>query len=128
MTECSELGCIDAAVLAGRCVVHQLTLPPHVPRSKNPSGTSRDAALSMVTVAPNIRGRVYRYIARFPGGRTCDEVEDAFEFSRHQTISARIKELKDYGLLTQEGKRPTRSGRPADVHFAAPVAAQRELF
>ena len=47
-------------------------------------------------------------------GRTCDEIE--FDLGlRHQTASARMRELFQRGLVKRLGKRETRSGRKAYV-------------
>lgn len=48
------------------------------------------------------------------GSRTCDEVEE-FTGKPHQTISAAINALMRDGLIRAIGKRPTRSGRQANV-------------
>jgi Fic family protein len=49
-------------------------------------------------------------------GLTCDEIEVALGF-RHQTASARIRELVLNGFLVDTGlRRQTRSGRPARIY------------
>jgi len=103
---------------------HQGELPyrslPFVPLSKNPSGTSRDAARSVASESSTLRERCYRFIqSRGSKGATCDEIEVASKRS-HQTISARIRELKTEipSRIFQQGKRPTRTGRNADIHIA----------
>lgn len=49
-------------------------------------------------------------------GRTCDEVEVLLDL-RHQTASARIRELVMLGFLKDSGeRRATRSGRQARVY------------
>jgi len=96
--------------------------PPFVATSE----TSREAASSVKETAGAIRSKVYRhFLAQGVFGATCDEVEVALEL-RHQTASARCRELVLQGLLEkrQDGtgkpvRRPTRSGRAADVLFAA---------
>jgi len=51
-----------------------------------------------------------------PDGLTCDEIEVVLGF-RHQTASARIRELVLTGFLLDTGRRRhTRSGRPARVY------------
>lgn len=66
----------------------------------------RDTILASVTASASV-------------GLTCDEVEELHNM-RHQTASARIKELKDEGLLLDSGRRrDTRSGRKAAVLVAA---------
>jgi predicted ArsR family transcriptional regulator len=63
-----------------------------------------------------------RILARFgsqPNGLTCDEIEVDLRF-RHQTASARIRELVLAGFLIDTGRRrQTRSGRPARVYTAS---------
>lgn len=80
------------------------------------SATSEAAAVSMRVSAPALREAIATFIkARGQKGATCDECETALGL-RHQTASARIRELKLAGRLDQIGKRETRSGRDADVH------------
>jgi hypothetical protein len=108
-----------------------LVRSPLLPYQGNPpfvatSETSREAASSVKETAGAIRSKVYRhFLAQGVFGATCDEVEVALEL-RHQTASARCRELVLQGLLEkrQDGtgkpvRRPTRSGRAADVLFAA---------
>jgi predicted transcriptional regulator len=64
-----------------------------------------------------IREAIFRLIAQASEGMTCDEVEVATGRS-HQTVSARITELKQQGRLTSGGRRPTRTGSSAAVHVA----------
>jgi hypothetical protein len=53
-------------------------------------------------------------------GATCDEVEQALE-GRHQTISARIRELVlMHFIIDSKVRRLTRSGRLARVYIRAP--------
>lgn len=54
--------------------------------------------------------------AAYPNGVTCDEVEIALHM-KHQTASARIRELVLKGFVEDSGKeRPTRSGCAAVVY------------
>ena len=64
--------------------------------------------------------RIFNYIKRRPKrGATTDEVEGALGLL-HQTASARINEMRDWGLLRETGiRRPTRTGRPANVYAVA---------
>jgi hypothetical protein len=89
--------------------------PPHVRNSD----TSREAAESVLDDARRLRGVVYMRIASSGlVGMTCDEVEEAMN-GRHQTISARIKELLNEGRIIDSGKRrATRSKRQARVYLA----------
>jgi hypothetical protein len=64
----------------------------------------------------SIRADILQWIAdRQHEGATCDEVEVALGL-RHQTASARMRELVMLGMATKTGRRrPTRSGRNAAV-------------
>lgn len=76
--------------------------------------TSIIAARSVAESADQMRSRVLVAI-REAGGATCDEVEVSLGF-RHQTASARIRELQLEGKVYDSGtRRKTRSGRPAVV-------------
>ena len=90
------------------------------------SETSREAASSMKGQASIIRTQIHRFIQRRGShGATCDEVEAALDL-RHQTASARCRELVLMGYLGRHKdprtekpiRRRTRSGRAADVLFA----------
>jgi hypothetical protein len=49
-------------------------------------------------------------------GRTCDEAEE-ITGARHQTISARVRELAQMGFIVDTGRRrATRSGRDARIY------------
>lgn len=94
---------------------------PFVPCSES----SKEAAESVKQIAGNLRERVFGFIcSRGYDGATCDEVEIALGL-RHQTASARCRELVQQDLLTKRvnsvtGKplqRPTRSGRNAVILF-----------
>ncbi len=76
--------------------------------------TSIIAARSVTESADQMRSRVLVAI-REAGGATCDEVEVSLEM-KHQTASARIRELQLEGRVRDSGtRRKTRSGRPAVV-------------
>lgn len=101
-------------------------LPPFEASSE----TSKQAAQEIATDARAIRSQVLRFIVQQGVfGATCDEVEQALGL-RHQTASARCRELVLQGLLEKytdprTGKsvrRPTRSGRAADVLYASPLS------
>jgi hypothetical protein len=48
-------------------------------------------------------------------GKTCDEIEEVSKL-KHQTVSARVRELFQKGLIEDSGgRRATRSGRRAIV-------------
>jgi len=87
---------------------------PHVD-----TNTSRAAARSIEPKVGDIAQKVLTFVkACGPDGATCDEVEDALEL-RHQTASARVRELVQLGKLFDSGReRKTRSGRRATVWVA----------
>lgn len=87
------------------------SLPPFV----RGSDTSESAAESMAEHAPTLRLLVFKCIADQVHGATCDEVEVALRL-RHQTVSARIRELaRDLKIMDTGYRRQTRSGRHAVV-------------
>jgi hypothetical protein len=103
--------CLGArrGVIAARAPYHGK--PPAV----RGSDTSEAAADSVATGAALLRERVYRVIAERDGA-TCDEVEAQID-GRHQTVSARVRELVQLGRIVDTGqRRPTRSGRAARVY------------
>lgn len=86
--------------------------PPHVRNSP----TSKAAAESVRGSLGNLQRQVLFLIRRAGArGMTCDELEVALD-GRHQTISARVRELYLKGLIVKFGERPTRSGRRAVVY------------
>jgi len=78
------------------------------------------AADEITSVSGRLRAMVFGVVlASGETGVTCDEVEVIADL-RHQTASARLKELKDKGLVEDSGRRrKTRSGRGAAVHVVA---------
>lgn len=94
----------------------------------NETGTSKEASKSIQAVLGPLQEKVRRYVHGCgEQGATCDETEEALDL-RHQTASARIRELvlKDKLLLIEvtpkaDGTkryltRPTRSRRQARVY------------
>ncbi|MCK1671065.1 hypothetical protein [Bradyrhizobium sp. 150] len=83
------------------------------------SDTSEAAAASMDRSAGTLRAMIWkRAFEAGQSGVTCDEIEVHFDM-RHQTASARIRELDLSGdLIKTERKRQTRSGRLALVYIA----------
>jgi predicted transcriptional regulator len=81
--------------------------------------TSVEAAEEIDASAPQLRARVRFHIYQAQlNGHTCDEIEELLSM-RHQTASARIRELELMGsIIKTERKRPTRSGRNARVYIA----------
>lgn len=90
-------------------------LPPHV----KGSDTSLAAAKSQLPGAANMRNRVLVYIRAARGmGMTCDECEEQMA-GRHQSISARVRELVLLKKIRDSGhRRKTRSGRQARIYVA----------
>jgi hypothetical protein len=87
-----------------------------LPPFERSSPTSREAALSVVVLAVQVRQRVYDYVClQGAYGATSDEVEAALGIV-HQSASARIRELVLDGALVENGeRRRTRSRRFARV-------------
>jgi predicted transcriptional regulator len=87
-----------------------MTTLPHV----KGSDTSKAAAVSMEDSAPSMRQRVLRFIAaNGASGTTDDAIESALGL-RHQSASARRRELVLAGFIADSGRREkTRSGRSA---------------
>lgn len=82
------------------------------------SDTSEQAAMEYAHVSGADRMRIYKCILQSPDGMTCDEIETLLEM-RHQTVSARIRDLVLDGLIFDtEARRKTRSGRGARVYMA----------
>ncbi len=100
------------------------------PPSVRGSDTSRAAAESMTTSAPTLRTKVLRLIiAAGPRGLTDDEIE-VVTGMRHQTASARRRELVLGGKVQDSGgRRRTRSGRGATVWvYVEPKPTQLSLL
>jgi predicted transcriptional regulator len=83
------------------------------------SDTSELAAESMADIAGSIREQVYGWMARRGDhGATDDEIERALAI-RHQTASARRRELELIGRVQKtDQRRRTSSGRSAAVYVA----------
>jgi hypothetical protein len=95
------------------------------------SATSRAAALALFPYRPTMQERVYDFIlACGDWGATSDEAEIALH-GLHQSVSARIRELVQAGLLVKARfTRDTSSHHEAVVYLAVPITAARraELF
>jgi hypothetical protein len=91
---------------------------PDVPGHVAGSDTSKSAAASVTGSAGALRGTVLHKIKDAgPSGLTCDEIE-AILGGRHQTISARVRELVMFGKIRDsQVRRATRSGRSARVYL-----------
>lgn len=90
--------------------------PPHV----DGSDTSHDAAESIESKAQALRSKIYKIIKeQQPPGVTCWEIERHMGL-RHQTASARIRELVLKGKLRDSGfRRKTDTRRDAVVWIPA---------
>lgn len=87
------------------------------------SDTSEAAADSIARDASSLRSQVMSAIADSIDGLTCDEVEATLVL-RHQTASARVRELALLERIVDSGRRrPTRSGRRAVVWVARLASA-----
>ena len=80
--------------------------------------TSRTAHDSIKPDKASLQSKVFDLIHnRGPYGATCDEVEHSLGM-RHQTASARVRELALAGRIKVNGTRKTSSGRPARVYIS----------
>ncbi len=104
------------------CIGGQTVSAPYggSPPFERGSETSLAAARSMEESAPTLRDRVEEYVKRCgTSGATDDEIEEALGL-RHQTASARRRELELLGRIVKgPAFRLTRSGRRAGVYLAA---------
>jgi hypothetical protein len=96
---------------------------PERPGHVRDCDTSTAAADSLDdSLLTRMRAQVFTIIDLRPRGATCDEIEVALNL-RHQTASARVRELALGGLIFDTGeRRETRSGRPARVYRPARIA------
>tara|TARA_Y100000034_G_C6891619_1_gene410285 strand:+ start:1276 stop:1596 length:321 start_codon:yes stop_codon:yes gene_type:complete len=80
-----------------------------------------DALESVKPILGSLRAQVHAHIkACQSNGATDDEIEVALDL-RHQTASARRRELVQLGFVVDSGvRRPTRSGRKAKVWVTTP--------
>lgn len=87
--------------------------------------TSFEAAIRIEPTAGSLRFLILNHIRR-TAAATCDEIEVDLEL-RHQTASARVRELFLLGFVVDTGeRRRTRSGRRAIIWAAsADVTAAR---
>jgi hypothetical protein len=98
---------------------------PEHPGFVRGSDTSEAAAESVAGPAAAIRATIRQHIhnaeAHEHPGYTCDELE-AITGGRHQTVSARVRELVLSGDIHDTGdRRPTRSGRNARIYRIRPA-------
>jgi Fic family protein len=85
---------------------------------------SADAYKKIRHTAASYRESIYKYI-KLGGGLTCEEIEIMTGW-KHQTVSARISELKRDGRIISIGKRETKSGCKAAVYVSR--SGQLNLF
>lgn len=80
------------------------------------SDTSKAAAKSIEPTSGTMRAIVLAFIrGRGASGATCEEIEINMGM-KHQTASARVRELAQAGLIRDSGeRRNTSSGRPATM-------------
>lgn len=98
--------------------------PPHVRHST----TSEAAAEAIKPKVGRLQAKILATVRNAPYGLTRDEIEQITGLP-HTTSSARVRELFMKGLLEtrinrETGisyRRPTRSGKMAEVCFAVPV-------
>ena len=91
--------------------------------------TSGEAGDSILPSINTLQGKALALV-RSSGclGMTCDELEVEMG-GRHQTISARVRELSLAGLIADEGgRRKTRSGRKARVYVIHQKHSQLKLW
>ena len=97
--------------------------PPHVRHSS----TSEAAAEAIKPKVNALQAQILGVVRNAPYGLTRDEIEEVTGLP-HTTSSARVRELFLKGLLETRidpetgisDRRPTRSGRQAEVCFAVP--------
>lgn len=87
------------------------------------SETSKDAAERIAPALGYLQQVVLDTLSAVRPGLTTDEIEVRTGL-RHQTASARVRELAQRGYIEATGeKRPTRSGRAAAVYVTREVRA-----
>jgi hypothetical protein len=97
------------------------TAKAHIPYLTHSATSAQAAEQVEQTSSDSHRWLIRHHIKACPDGATCDEVEIALRL-RHQTASARIRDLVLDGLLFDSGvRRETRSGAKARVYSAAAV-------
>ena len=82
----------------------------------NGTDTSKAAAQAILPKLSEVLMRIHMQIIRSGKlGMTCDEIERELKL-RHQTASARVRDLAQRGVIDDSGsRRATSSGRPAIV-------------
>lgn len=91
-----------------------------------PVNTSERAAESVERDAETMRQRIAAWLWAQPTGATCEEIERSLDL-RHQTASARLREMELIGVITKTTEqRKNESGRSARVY--RPASVQMELL
>lgn len=85
--------------------------------ANNHGGNPQSDAAHSITAdsAPILRRQILERIKEIPS--TCDEVEVALSLP-HQTVSARISELKRDGFIVADGTRLTRTATKAAIYHS----------
>lgn len=95
---------------------------PIAPAPHNGTPTSKEAAESLTPeTLKGLRRRVYDLISARTAngiGTTSDDAEEILQM-RHQTVSARVNELANAGLIIPAGRKLTRSRRTAVAYVVA---------
>lgn len=86
--------------------------------------TSVDALISIADIRGELKRRVFRALTSFEHGATCDQLERELAM-KHQTLSARVRELWQDGFIRRSGTRLTRSGRAASIYHVRQRRARR---
>jgi predicted ArsR family transcriptional regulator len=92
--------------------------PPRLmtePRAHKGVATSEAAANSMRKCSGPMQIAIMRYIDR-KSSATYDEICRDLNMEK-PTSAGRLNDLTNAGFITSSGTRPTRSGRPAKVHY-----------
>lgn len=96
-----------------------LELPSTAPvKNRAPLTAQQAAAWMRGDRAVGMAGRIVRHMRRnYPAGYTVDYLEEVLG-GRHQTVSARVHELRKAGWIRTSGvTAKTRSGRDAEVYY-----------
>ena len=105
-----------------------MRVPNKLPAYVRGSETSKEAAESIREKAPSMKQRVSAVLESRANGLTDEELEQILEW-RHQTVSARRRELVLEGAVKDSGrKRPTTSGRNATIWVFIPEEQRRNEY
>lgn len=87
--------------------------------------TSKQALISIEHIRGKLKRRVFFALQTYARGATCDELE-RYMGLKHQTLSARVRELWMDGFLKKDGVDMTRSGRMATVYRVRKYRVERK--